>query len=270
MEPFFKGFWVYLLILSRLIGIVLLIPVFSSENIPFRIRMSIAIFLGFIFFPLIGEYLPKIAFENFYQFFLEILCQLLIGLIISFFILVIFTAFIMVGEFFSVQMGISFSEVLDPQSEISLPLIGTLKNLIAILLFLTVDFEVDGFYLPAYLHIFRAIYFSFISVPTIHFDFQTIGGIMNYIDQSFGLMFLIALKIGLPLIGILFITSIALGIAGKASPQLNLLNMGLQINIITGMIVLIILFPVLIPLIRDSFINIFDFVGEMFYAWPKK
>lgn len=270
MEPFFKGFWVYLLILSRLTGIIMLVPVFSSENIPFRVRMSLAIFISFIFFPLVGEYLPKVIFESFYKFLLEIICQFFIGLLISFFIQVIFTAFILTGEFFSVQMGISFSEVLDPQSEVSMPLIGTLKNLIAILLFLTVDFEVDGYYVPAYLHIIRAIHYSFISVPTIVFDFKTIGGIMNYVDQVFGIMFLIALKIGLPLVGILFITSVALGIAGKASPQLNLLNMGLQINIITGMIILIVLFPVIIPLMRDSFMNIMDFLGEMFYAWPNK
>jgi len=43
----------------------------------------------------------------------------------------------------------------------------------------------------------------------------------------------------------------------------------LQINIITGLIVLIILFPVIIPLIRDSFHIIMDFLGEMFRAWPK-
>lgn len=269
MEPFFKGFWVYLLILARLIGIIMLLPVFSSENIPFRFRMSLAFFLSFVYFPLVGEYLPKVAFENFYQYLLELISQFLIGLVISFFITVIFSAIIITGEFFSVQMGVSFSEVLDPQSEVSVPIIGTLKNLIAILIFLTVDFEIDGIYVPAYLHIFRAVYYSFIAVPTFVYRFQTIGGLMNYVDQSFGLMFLIALKIGLPLVGILFITSVALGIAGKASPQLNLLNMGLQINIITGLIVLIILFPVIIPLIRDSFHIIMDFLGEMFRAWPK-
>ncbi len=269
MEPFFKGFWIYLLILSRMIGVMMLMPVISSENIPFRIRMSIAIFISFIFFPLIREYLPKVSFENFYFLFIELMTQFFIGLLISFFIQLIFSAFLLTGEFFSIQMGISFSEVLDPQSQISIPIIGTLKNLIAMIIFLTVDFYLDGFYVPTYLHVIRALHYSFIALPTISYNYNTIGGILNYVDEAFGLMFLIALKIGLPLVGILFITSIALGVAGKASPQLNLLNMGLQINIITGLIILILLFPVIIPLIKDAFVQILQFMGEMFYAWPK-
>ncbi len=270
MEPFFKGFWLYLLIFARISGLIFFLPILSSENVPFRIKMSLVFFLSMIFFPLVSEYLPKIAFEDFYHYVLEIIVQFMIGAIIGFLIQVIFTAFVLTGELFGIQMGISFSEVLDPQSEVSLPLIGTLKNLISIIIFLFVDFEMDGFYIPAYLHIFRALQYSFVQVPTFYFDYQTISGILSYIDQSFGIMFLVALKIGLPLVGILFITSLMLGIISKASPQLNLFNLGLQINIITGMIVLILLFPVIVPLIRDSFLQIYDFIGEMLYAWPKK
>lgn len=270
MEPFFNGFWLYILIFARFSGLIFFLPILSSENIPYRIKMSLVFFLSMIFFPLVSEYLPKITFENFYYYLLEIIVQFMVGAIIGFLVQIIFTAFVLTGELFGIQMGISFSEVLDPQSEVSLPLIGTLKNLISIIIFLLVDFEMDGFYVPAYLHIFRALQFSFVEVPTFYFDSQTISGILNYIDRSFGIMFLVALKIGLPLVGILFITSLSLGIIGKASPQLNLLNLGLQINIITGIVVLILLFPVVIPLIRDSFLQIYDFLGEMFYAWPRK
>lgn len=270
MEPFFKGFWIYLLIFARISGFIFFLPVLSSENIPFRNRMSLIFFLSIVSFPLVSEYLPKIAFENFYNFLLEIFVQFLIGAIIGFFVQIIFSAFVLSGEFLGIQMGVSFSEVLDPQSEISLPLIGTLKNSIAIILFLSVDFEMDGFYVPAYLHIFRALQYSFIKVPTMVFETQTVAGILNSIDQFFGFMFLVALKIGLPFVGILFITSVALGILGKAAPQLNILNLGLQINIITGFIILILLFPVIIPLIKDSFLETFNLLGEMLNDWPKK
>lgn len=269
METFLKGFWIYLLILARMIGVMMLMPVISSENIPYRVRISIAIFISFVFFPLVREFLPKIAMNNFYFLLIEIITQFFIGLLISFFIQLVFSAFLLTGEFFSIQMGISFSEVLDPQSQISIPIIGTLKNLIAIIIFLVVDFNIDGYYVPAYLHIMRALHYSFIAIPSIKYTFNTIGGILNYVDEAFGLMFLIALKIGLPLVGILFITSLALGVAGKASPQFNLLNMGLQINILTGFIVLILLFPVFIPIMKDSFVQILHLIGEMFYEWPK-
>ncbi|MCS7205237.1 MAG: flagellar biosynthetic protein FliR [Leptospiraceae bacterium] len=269
MEPFFKGFWSLLLIFSRIMGIVFVLPVISSENIPYRFRVSIAVFLSFLFFPLVSFHLPKTSFENFYAYLLEFFTQFFIGFMIGFMILVIFSAFIMTGEFLSIQMGISFSEVLDPQSQVSLPIIGTLKNLLGILLFLTVDFELDGYYLPTYLHVIRALYYSFSALPTLQFDTQTLGGFLNSLDQAFGIMFLTSLKLGLPLVGILFITSVALGVINKASPQFNLLNLGLQFNIIVGLIVFILIIPVMISIMKDSFIIALQFLGEMFHDIPK-
>jgi flagellar biosynthesis protein FliR len=96
------------------------------------------------------------------------------------------------------------------------------------------------------------------------------GGILNFVDQAFGVMFLTALRIGLPLTGILFITSVALGVAGKAAPQLNLMNMGLQINVIVGLVVLMVLMPVIIPLMRDSFQHMYDLLGDMLRHWPQQ
>ena len=82
-------------------------------------------------------------------------------------------------------------------------------------------------------------------------------------------MFLTALRIGIPMMGILFISSVMLGIMGRAAPQLNLMNMGIQINIMVGLLVMITVLPVIVPLMRDSFASMYDVLGEMFDTWPK-
>ncbi len=269
LADYTDGFWSWLLVFARTTGLLFTMPILSAEGVPYRLRGALAIFLSAVLYPVVRNYLPATSFDALPNYILEIASQASIGIIIGFLLQIVFAAFILAGEFFSIQMGVSFSEVLDPQSQVSIPILGTLKNMIAILLFLSVDFELDGYYVPAYLHVFRALSYSFQQAPTLVLDMQTMGGLLAYVDQAFGVMFLTALRIGLPLTGILFITSVALGVAGKAAPQLNLMNMGLQINIMVGLVLLFVLMPVIVPLIRDSFQHMYDVLGEMLNTWPR-
>ena len=67
----------------------------------------------------------------------------------------------------------------------------------------------------------------------------------------------------------MFISSLMLGLLGRAAPQMNLMNMGIQVNITVGLLVLITVLPVIVPLMRDSFASMYDVIGEMFDTWPK-
>ena len=254
------------LIFARVLGLFFSAPIFSSETIRYRIRIILALLISFLIYPATANYLPALPDSpQFYA--IEVMSQVMLGLSIGFLILIVFSGFQIIGEIFSLQMGLSFSEVLDPQSQVSLPLLGVLKNAIGILIFLTVPFQMDGEYIPAFLHMLRAIVHSFQAVPYLALSEEVQGGLLAYIDQAFGLMFLTALKIGIPLIGILFISSLTLGLLGKAAPQMNLISMGIQINIGVGIVVLLFLIPVIVPLMSDAFIRLYDQMGEMFRTW---
>lgn len=269
LAAYSDGFWSWLLVFARTTGLLFTMPILSAEGVPYRVRAILTLFIAGVLYPVVRNFLPATSFDAMPLYILEIASQAFIGVMIGYLLQIVFAAFILAGEFFSIQMGVSFSEVLDPQAQVSIPILGTLKNMIAILLFLSVDFELDGYYVPAYLHVFRALSYSFQQAPTLVLDIQTMGGLLAYVDQAFGVMFMTALRIGLPLTGILFITSVALGVAGKAAPQLNLMNMGLQINVMVGLVILAVLMPVIIPLMRDSFQHMYDVIGEMLNAWPK-
>ena len=256
------------LILARILGLFFTAPILSSEAVRYRLKVTLAVLISFILYPITVNVLPPLPASP-QTYIVEVFSQAMIGMTIGFLILVIFSSFQIIGEVLSLQMGISFSEVLDPQSRVSLPLLGILKNAIGILIFLTVPFQMDGEYIPAFLHMLRSIAFSFQAVPTLFLNEQVQGGILQYVDKIFGMMFLTALKIGIPLIGILFISSLTLGILGKAAPQMNLISMGIQTNIGVGIVVLIFLLPVMIPLMTDAFAVLYDHLGEMFQTWPE-
>ncbi len=267
MEGFGTGIQYYGLILARILGLVFTAPIFNANSISARTRVTLAMLIAALLYTSTVNWLPSLPSHT-GGFVLSVVGQALIGVLIGFMITAIFSAFQIAGEIFSVQVGLSFSEVLDPQSEVSIPIIGTLNNTIGMLLFLTLDFELDGVYVPAYLHMLRAIGYSFQYVPEFVPDQVVASGLLSYLDGILGAMFLTALKIGIPIIGILFITSVALGLMGRAAPQMNLMNMGIQVNIIVGMITLLILSPVIVPIMGEAFHMIYDRIGEMLLEWP--
>lgn len=267
MEGFEENIQIYALILARLMGMFFTAPVLSTESIGARRRMILAMLIAAILYPVAANYIPALP-EGGLNFVLAAMGQAAVGITIGFLITIIFSSFQIIGEILSLQMGISFSEVLDPQSQISLPLLGTLKHTIGILLFLAVPFQMDGYYMPAVMHMIRAIGYSFQMVPTFLPHDQVTNGVLAYMDQAFATMFLTALKIGIPMVGILFISSLTLGLLGRAAPQMNLINMGIQINIIVGLLVLITLIPVIVPLMKDVFVIMYDQLGETMQSWP--
>jgi len=267
MAGFGEGVQYFVLVFGRVAGLFFTAPVIGAESVSYRMKMVVALLFAAVIYPVSVNYMPELPSHP-VTFGFAVFSQVLIGIIIGFMILIVFTSFQIAGEIFSVQMGISFSEVLDPQSQVSVPILGTLKNLMGVLVFLGVDFYMDGVTAPAYLHMVRALAYSFQKLPGFMLDTVTTQGAVMYMDQTFGVMFLTALKIGIPIIGIVFISSVALGLLGRAAPQMNLINMGIQINIIVGFVVILIVSPVIIPLMREAFIIVFDRIGEMFRTWP--
>lgn len=268
MEAINDGMQYYALIIARVLGLLLVAPVFSAESIPLRLRVVLALFLGAALYPVTVNFLPDLP-KGLLPFALLALAQAAVGVLIGFMMQAVFAAFQVAGEVISIQIGISFSEVLDPQAQVSIPVMGTLKNTIGLLLFVAVEFPMDGVHTSALLHSFRAIAISFHYVPGVMPSAQVAGGLLAYMDQAFAVMFLTALKIGIPMMGILFISSLTLGILGRAAPQMNLMVMGIQVNIIVGLIVLFVILPVIVPIMLDSFYRTFDTIGQMYKSWPK-
>ena len=62
------------------------------------------------------------------------------------------------------------------------------------------------------------------------------------------------LRIALPLLGVVFLETIAMGFVAKTVPQLNVLSLGFPIRILVGLIVIIAALPVTLS-VSESFTN---------------
>ena len=243
-DHFVTNFQIYLLVLFRIVALTQVAPLLSSGAIPQLAKIGFALFVAALVFPSVlegGYVVPQQALN----YFLLLLGEVLIGIIIGFFLLLIFAAFQLSGQLFSLQMGFGASQVFDPLAQVEIPLMGQFLNIIAMFVFLTTR----GFYKFVYVGVYR----SFGALKAIDLVSGR-GLLLKTFMGSLGQLFEIALTISFPILGVLLLISISMGLLAKAAPQMNLLMMGFPMAIGVAFIILLLITPMLM----NAFSRIID------------
>lgn len=259
MEYFVLNFQKFMLVFSRIMGLILTAPFFSSGTISTRLKLAFIFFITIVIFPLVFSYIPDIP-SNMVEYGLVAVMEGLIGVVIGFCLTISFSAYQLAGQFFTIQMGFGASEVFDPMSQISIPLMGQYLYLIAILIFISLHGPV---------FIIREIYSSFELVNASNFIREAIINPSYGIIAFFRNMFFVALRMSFPIIGTLLLVSITMGLLAKAAPQMNLLMIGFPISITVGFIILILLLPGLIIFFNDYIEQVFSNIWFLMLEFKK-
>jgi flagellar biosynthetic protein FliR len=232
-------------------------PLFSSSAIPQTAKIGISLFIAAVIFPNVvaaGYVIPSDPVH----YFLIILGEVLIGIIIGFFLVVVYASFQVAGQFFSLQMGFGASEVFDPLAQIEIPLLGQFLNIVAMLVFVTMG----GFQK----FMLKGVGDSFAAIKAIDL---VIGNekLLSVFTGGLGRLFEAALMISFPILGTLFIISVSVGLLAKAAPQMNLLMIGFPIAIGVAFLVLFTTMPFLMEtfgkIIDSSFESISKLLANM-------
>ena len=81
-------------------------------------------------------------------------------------------------------------------------------------------------------------------------------------------MFVIALKIALPVVGIVFFISVSMGVLGRAAPQMNIMMLGFPFKIIVAFGMLILITPLIVRIMQVSLEKTFKFLTGVIVHWP--
>jgi len=231
----------FLLVLARVTGIFSTAPVFASRNIPPQVKIGLSGLVALMIFPLVKA--PANPWpDNVWSFGLVVAGELLVGLIIGFAAQLLFAAVQLAGAAIDMQMGFAIVNVVDPMFGTPVPLIGNFKYILALLLFLTTN----GHHL-----VINALYQSYRLVPLTTFDFS--GSLTAQMMNLAAGIFLLAVKISLPVVGALFVVDMALGIIARTVPQMNVFIVGLPVKIIIGLVVILLSLPLYMLMLEVLF-----------------
>ncbi len=221
----------FLLIFARMSGIFSSAPVFGARNVPLIVKAGLSLLIAYILLPLLTRanivipdaLLPYVAL---------VIGEFLIGLIMGFACSFIFYGIQMAGTLLDTQIGFGMVNVIDPQFGQQVPLIGNFKYILAILVFLTSNSH----------HLFlSAIVYSFSSIPVTQATFPP--DLADIIVDMVVAIFIVAVKISLPVVVALLLTDVALGILARTMPQMNIFVVGMPGKIIVGIFVLSLALP---------------------------
>src|SRR5574344_1694024 len=185
--------------------------------------------------------------------------EAMIGVIMGFYITIIFSAFSTAGQFFAFQMGLSASEVYDSLSQVENPLMGQYLNLIAMLIFLQ-----NHWFQKLFL---KGLVGSFHSMNVFTL-LNAKEKIVRFLVGGLSQLFADALVISLPILGTLMLVTVCMAILSRAAPQMNLLSEGFSIMLLIAFFVITALMPQLCDFFERSFnsgitamINLFSAAG---------
>ncbi|GAB6391914.1 MAG: flagellar biosynthetic protein FliR [Treponematales bacterium] len=248
---------VFLLIAARALAMIETAPLLSSDAVPQAAKIALAGCAAYSAMPSAAAiHAQEAAVSSMGAAFVFMLAgEALIGVIIGFFLTLIFSAFSSAGQFFSLQMGFGASETFDPLSQVENPLMGQYLNLVAMLVFLSIG----GFgelFLGGFWRSLQSLSVAGLVAGREHTVSLLLAGLSR--------LFLDAIIISMPILGTLFLTSLATGLVSKAAPQINILSEGFPLSIMAAFVLLF----ATLPFMTEAFSRVitagFDAIRQLY------
>jgi len=209
----------------RLTGIMLFAPFFGSMVIPTRVKVVLVVALTAMLYPMTSGKIPQMTIS---QWPMLVLSELLIGVALGVATNIVFDGVQMAGQILSVQMGYSLVNILDPQTQVESTVVATFHQTLAMLIFLRLN---------VHFWILRALAHSFDYLPPASGHFGAMFTTATL--RAGGDVFAVGIQIAAPVLSATLLADIALGLLGKASPQLPLMMLGPAVKSVLGILILI-------------------------------
>lgn len=241
--------------LLRVLALVTTAPILSERSVPKRVKVG----LGIIITLVIAPSLPVVEVPIFSAAALWLaLQQILIGIALGFTMQFAFAAIRYCGEIIGLQMGLSFATFVDPGSNLNMPILARIMDMLALLLFLVFN---------GHLWLISLLVDTFHTLP--------IGGepinsnAFLALTRAGGMIFLNGLMLALPIITLLLTVNLALGMLNRMTPQLSVFVIGFPITLTVGILLMAALMPLIAPFCEHLFSEIFDLLADIISELPR-
>lgn len=239
------GDWnLFLLIAVRVIAMIEVAPLLSTTSVPQVAKIGLAGFAAAAVFPSVKAAGYPIPSDG-AAYVLLLGGEAMIGVIMGFFLSILYSAFTTAGQFFSLQIGFGAMETFDPLAEIEIPVMGQFLNLIAMFIFVATE-GFQKLFLVGVQGSFKAM--RAVDLVARRED------LIQLLVRSTGALFQQALILSIPVLGTLFIITVALGLLSKAAPQMNLMTEGFPISLMVTFFIML----AALPLMMEAFSRIIE------------
>jgi len=222
-------FYTFLWPMTRISACLIAAPILSSTSVNTRLRVSLAMVLTILIYPLHDWPIVDVLSGAGLVLFLE---QVVIGVMMGLILQIVFAAVSAAGEFISLSMGLGFAMMADPNSGVQTPVISQFLVILATLVFVSIG---------GHLILIELLLDSFRLWPIGEPQLE-MAMVWDLLQWSV-LLFTGATMIALPAMVVLLLTNSAMGVVSRAAPSLNVFAVGFPLTLLMGIVVLIVLLP---------------------------
>ncbi len=247
----FNSMDILLVIFARVIGFLIILPIFSGGYVNNQVKVGFAILVTYLIFlnklPII--YFTNTQTETVFGFGILLFQEFIVGYALGFSVYLFMSTFYFAGQIIDFQIGFSMVNVFDAMSQMQVPITGNIMYFImAVFLIRTggLDYLLSTFF-ESYkiLPIATSNIFSNPALPTLFLN-------------AMSTIFQLGLRIAIPISGTIILIDFTLGILVKAVPQMNVFVVGMPIKLIIGFFILYLVIPTYIEIYEYAFTYIVE------------
>ena len=231
----------FLFVLVRVGAILFSIPFLETRNTPILLKGALAMAASIMLMSQLK--LPPVSVvENPVLLVMGIAGEIAVGLIIGLTVQLLFAGIQLAGQLAGFQMGFAIANVVDPASSLQIPILSQFLNLYALMIF---------FALNAHYYFLKAMVDAFELIPPfgVHLDGHLLDLMMTLVANTF----IVAVKVGAPVMVSLLLANVALGLTARTVPQMQIFIVAMPLQIMMGLIFLGISLPFCTAFLSQAF-----------------
>ena len=240
----------FVLAFARIGAMVMLLPGLGEQNIPVRVKLSIALLLTLIILPL-HRAAYQVDLQSMAALMVLMVHEIVIGIVLGATARVTLSALQVAGSVIAQQMGLGFVQSVDPTQGQQGVLIGNFLTMLGV----TLLFATDSHHL-----VISALNDSYkVFAPG---EIMPSGDVAALATRAFTAAFRIGLQLSAPFLVFGLVFNIGLGVLARLMPQMQVYFVGVPLSIFAGFLI----FGIVIVAMMGTFLDYF--IGVMHQMMP--
>ena len=249
---YMNQFLIFLLVLTRVSGLTMVAPLWSSRAIPIRVRAFVSIGIALMITPLFWN-TPLTYPGDVVQLSILLASEFTIGLALGLAVTICFAGAELAGQILGQMTGMSLADVASPDFDASVPVFSQLLHIVLLAIFILTG---------GHHYLFHALYKVFQGMPPgqAHFSQPLLDVLMEITSYSFAL----GLQLAAPIMVALMLSILTMGLISRTMPQFNVLAVGFSINSIVMLGALLLAFGMIGRVFQDHSFAVIDLLVPVF------
>jgi flagellar biosynthetic protein FliR len=240
----------FVLAFARIGAMVMLLPGLGEQNIPVRVKLSIALLLTLIILPLHRQ-AYQVDLQSMAALMVLMVHEIVIGIVLGATARVTLSALQVAGAVIAQQMGLGFVQSVDPTQGQQGVLIGNFLTMLGV----TLLFATDTHHL-----VIAALNDSYqVFAPG---EIMPSGDVAALATRAFTAAFRIGLQLSAPFLVFGLVFNVGLGVLARLMPQMQVYFVGVPLSIFAGFLI----FGIVIVAMMGTFLDYF--IGVMHQMMP--